>query len=87
MSAIARIPALRPDVAVLDRRLLDGSGVEVCREVRNRVPGLGTCMLTSYADDDALFQAGWQARRVMSSNRSTGLIWWGPCARWRAASR
>ncbi|WP_062436687.1 response regulator transcription factor [Herbidospora daliensis] len=56
-SAIARIPALRPDVAVLDVRLPDGSGVEVCREVRNRVPGLACLMLTSYADDEALFQA------------------------------
>ncbi|NAS25980.1 response regulator [Herbidospora sp. NEAU-GS84] len=56
-SAIARIPALRPDVAVLDMRLPDGNGVEICREVRNRVPGLACLMLTSYADDEALFQA------------------------------
>ncbi|GAA1256629.1 response regulator transcription factor [Sphaerisporangium rubeum] len=56
-SAVARIPALRPDVAVLDVRLPDGSGVEVCREVRSRVPGLNCLMLTSYADDDALFEA------------------------------
>lgn len=56
-SAIARIPALEPDVAVLDVRLPDGSGVDVCREVRSRVPGLACLMLTSYADDDALFDA------------------------------
>ncbi|MFI6604616.1 response regulator [Nonomuraea sp. NPDC050536] len=56
-SAIGRIPALRPDVAVLDVRLPDGSGVEVCREVRSRLPGLACLMLTSYADDDALFEA------------------------------
>ncbi|MEW9531752.1 response regulator [Microbispora sp. NPDC049125] len=56
-SAIARIPALRPDVAVLDVRLPDGDGVQVCREVRSRVPGLACLMLTSFADDDALFQA------------------------------
>ncbi|MEV0202721.1 response regulator transcription factor [Nonomuraea sp. NPDC050691] len=56
-SAIARIPALRPDVAVLDVRLPDGSGVEVCREARSRLPGLACLMLTSYADDDALFDA------------------------------
>ncbi|SEH02681.1 DNA-binding response regulator, NarL/FixJ family, contains REC and HTH domains [Nonomuraea solani] len=56
-SAVARIPALRPDVAVLDVRLPDGSGVDVCREVRSRVPGLACLMLTSYADDDALFDA------------------------------
>jgi DNA-binding NarL/FixJ family response regulator len=55
--AVARIPALRPDVAVLDVRLPDGSGVEVCREVRSRVPELACLMLTSYADDDALFDA------------------------------
>ncbi|WP_327092491.1 response regulator transcription factor [Nonomuraea sp. NBC_01738] len=56
-SAIARIPALMPDVAVLDVRLPDGSGVDVCREVRSRVPELRCLMLTSYADDDALFEA------------------------------
>ncbi|MEV4061098.1 response regulator transcription factor [Nonomuraea dietziae] len=56
-SAIARIPALKPDVAVLDVRLPDGNGVDVCREVRSRMPGLACLMLTSYADDDALFDA------------------------------
>ncbi|WP_329080049.1 MULTISPECIES: response regulator transcription factor [unclassified Streptosporangium] len=56
-SAVARIPALRPDVAVLDVRLPDGSGVDVCREVRSRVPDLACLMLTSFADDDALFNA------------------------------
>ncbi|WP_431925244.1 response regulator transcription factor [Nonomuraea jabiensis] len=56
-SAVARIPALKPDVAVLDVRLPDGSGVDVCREMRSRVPGLACLMLTSFADDDALFDA------------------------------
>lgn len=56
-SAIARIPALKPDVAVLDVRLPDGNGVDVCREVRSALPELHCLMLTSYADDDALFQA------------------------------
>ncbi|SDL74269.1 response regulator transcription factor [Nonomuraea jiangxiensis] len=56
-SAMARIPALQPDVAVLDVRLPDGNGVDVCREVRSRLPGLKCLMLTSYADDDALFEA------------------------------
>ncbi|GAA1073796.1 response regulator transcription factor [Nocardiopsis composta] len=55
--AVARIPAARPDVAVLDVRLPDGSGVEVCREVRSRLPDLACLMLTSYADDDALYDA------------------------------
>jgi DNA-binding NarL/FixJ family response regulator len=56
-SAISRIPALRPDVAVLDVRLPDGNGVDVCREVRSRMPELACLMLTSFADDDALFNA------------------------------
>ncbi|WP_084965123.1 response regulator [Thermoactinospora rubra] len=56
-SALARIPALRPDVAVLDVRLPDGTGVDVCREVRSRLPELRCLMLSSYADDDALFDA------------------------------
>ncbi|GAA4562824.1 response regulator transcription factor [Planotetraspora kaengkrachanensis] len=56
-SAVARIPALKPDVAVLDVRLPDGSGVDVCREVRSRVPELACLMLTSFADEEALFNA------------------------------
>ncbi|WP_030455185.1 response regulator [Herbidospora cretacea] len=56
-AAVARIPALRPDVAILDVRLPDGDGVKVCRDVRSQVPGLACLMLTSYADDDALFEA------------------------------
>ncbi|MEV0354313.1 response regulator transcription factor [Nonomuraea sp. NPDC050680] len=56
-SAIARIPALKPDIAVLDVRLPDGNGVDVCREVRSKLPELACLMLTSFADDDALFDA------------------------------
>ncbi|MEZ5219705.1 MAG: response regulator transcription factor [Ilumatobacteraceae bacterium] len=55
--ALARIPATRPDVAVLDVRLPDGNGVEVCREIRSRMPEVHCLMLTSYGDDDALFEA------------------------------
>ncbi|RMB85531.1 response regulator transcription factor [Streptomyces shenzhenensis] len=55
--ALARIPATRPDVAVLDVRLPDGSGVEVCREIRSRDESVSCLMLTSYADDEALFDA------------------------------
>lgn len=55
--AIARVPALRPDVAVLDVRLPDGDGVAVCRELRSRMPELACLMLTSFADDDALYDA------------------------------
>jgi two-component system response regulator DevR len=55
--AIRRIPAIQPDVAVLDVRLPDGNGVEVCRELRSNNPELRCLMLTSYADDEALFDA------------------------------
>ena len=55
--ALARIPATRPDVAVLDVRLPDGSGIEVCREIRSRHPEISCLMLTSFADDEALFSA------------------------------
>jgi two-component system, NarL family, response regulator DevR len=55
--AARRIPALRPDVAILDGRLPDGSGVNVCREVRSVDPTIKALILTSYDDDDALFAA------------------------------
>lgn len=55
--ALNRIPPTRPDVAVLDVRLPDGSGVEVCREIRARHPEVQALMLTSFADDEALFSA------------------------------
>jgi two-component system response regulator DevR len=53
--ALGRIPALRPDVAILDVRLPDGSGVEVCRDIRDQMPSTACIILTSYADDEALF--------------------------------
>jgi len=55
--ALARAPSSRPDVAVLDVRLPDGDGVEVCRDLRSAMPELKCLMLTSYADDEALFSA------------------------------
>jgi two-component system, NarL family, response regulator DevR len=55
--ATHRIPALRPDVAVLDGRLPDGSGIEVCREVRSVDPSIRALILTSFDDDEALFAA------------------------------
>jgi DNA-binding NarL/FixJ family response regulator len=56
--AMARIPALRPDVAIIDVRLPDGEGVTVCRDVRSTVTPPPAClMLTSYSDDEALFGA------------------------------
>ena len=55
--AVRRIPALRPDVAVLDGRLPDGSGIDVCRDVRSSNPEIAALILTSYDDDEALFAA------------------------------
>jgi DNA-binding NarL/FixJ family response regulator len=55
--ALARVPALRPQVAILDVRLPDGDGVTVCRELRSGMPELACLMLTSFADDEALFDS------------------------------
>ncbi|MFE7110423.1 response regulator [Streptomyces sp. NPDC057575] len=55
--ALARGPALRPDVAILDVRLPDGDGITVCRELRSRMPELACLMLTSFDDDEALLDA------------------------------
>jgi DNA-binding NarL/FixJ family response regulator len=55
--SLRRILATQPDVAVLDVRLPDGSGVEVCREIRSTMPTVNCLMLTSYSDDEALFNA------------------------------
>lgn len=57
VDAAHRIPALRPDVAILDGRLPDGSGIEVCREIRTVDPTIRALILTSYDDDEALFAA------------------------------
>ena len=57
VEGLSRIPPTRPDVAVLDVRLPDGNGVEVCREIRSRHPEIQCLMLTSFSDDEALFQA------------------------------
>jgi two-component system, NarL family, response regulator DevR len=55
--ALSRIPPTRPDVAVLDVRLPDGDGVELCREIRSNHPEIQALMLTSFDDDEALFNA------------------------------
>jgi len=57
VEAAQRIPALRPDVAILDGRLPDGSGIDVCREVRSADPSIRALILTSYDDDEALLAA------------------------------
>ncbi|SDC25073.1 two component transcriptional regulator, LuxR family [Sanguibacter gelidistatuariae] len=56
-AAMRQVPSLCPDVAVLDVRLQDGSGIEVCRELHSSAPGVHTLILTSYDDDEALFAA------------------------------
>jgi len=75
-SALARIPALQPDVAVLDVRLPDGDGVTVCREIRSRMPEVACLMLTSFTDDDALFDAimAGAAGYVLKQIRGTDLV-------------
>ncbi len=55
--ALVRIAATRPDVALLDARLADGSGIDVCREIRSAMPQVACLILTSYDDDDAVLAA------------------------------
>lgn len=55
--AMARVPAARPDVAVLDVRLPDGNGIELCRDLLSRVPDLRCLILTSYTSDEAMLDA------------------------------
>src|SRR6266536_1870628 len=75
-SALARIPALKPDVAVLDVRLPDGDGVSVCREIRSTMPGVACLMLTSFGDDEALFDAimAGASGYVLKQIRGTDLV-------------
>jgi len=74
--AANRIPALRPHVAVLDGRLPDGSGIEVCRTVRSVDPSINALILTSYDDDEALFAAimAGAAGYILKDVRGTDLI-------------
>ena len=74
--ATRRIPALRPDVAILDARLPDGSGIDVCREIRSIDPGIHALILTSFDDDEALFAAimAGAAGYVLKQVRGTDLV-------------
>jgi len=77
--ALGRIPATAPDVAILDVRLPDGDGIRVCREVRSRNPEIQCLMLTSFADDEALFSAimagasGYVLKRVHGTDLVDGV--------------
>ncbi|MCU1399904.1 MAG: DNA-binding response regulator [Acidimicrobiales bacterium] len=74
--ALQRVPAVAPDVAVLDVRLPDGNGVEVCRDLRSEMPDLKCLMLTSFNDDEALFDAimAGAAGYVLKEIRGSDLI-------------
>jgi two-component system response regulator DevR len=76
VQAATRIPALRPDVAVLDARLPDGNGIDVCRDVRAIDPSIKGLILTSYEDDEALFAAimAGAAGYVLKQIRGTDLV-------------
>ncbi|MBC7630698.1 response regulator transcription factor, partial [Aeromicrobium sp.] len=70
------IPVLEPHVAVLDARLPDGTGIEVCRDIRSANPSIAVIILTSYDDDDALFSAimAGAAGYVLKQVRGTDLV-------------
>jgi len=74
--ALRRIPATKPDVAVLDARLPDGSGIDVCRDIRSSSPEVRCLILTSYDDNDALFAAvmAGAAGYLLKEIRSTSLV-------------
>jgi DNA-binding NarL/FixJ family response regulator len=74
--AIGRIGALRPDVAVLDVQLPDGDGIEVCRDVRAAHPEVACVMLTSFADDEAVYAAimAGAAGYLLKQIRGTDLV-------------
>ena len=74
--ALRRIPAANPDVAILDARLPDGSGIDVCREIRSSMPSVRCLILTSYDDADAVFAAvmGGASGYLLKQIRGTSLV-------------
>ncbi|MFJ8966414.1 response regulator [Lentzea sp. NPDC102401] len=77
--ALTMVPATNPDVAVLDVRLPDGNGIELCRELMSRMPDLKCLMLTSFTDDEALFDAimagasGFVLKRILGTDLTTAV--------------
>jgi two-component system, NarL family, response regulator DevR len=77
--ALTMVPATNPDVAVLDVRLPDGNGIELCRELRSRMPELNVLMLTSFTDDEALFDAimagasGFVLKRILGTDLTSAV--------------
>ena len=80
--AVAVAAQALPAVIVMDVRLSDGSGIEATRDIRAARPQTQVLMLTSFADDEALFARSWPGRPAMSSSRSRGTTWSGPSGRW-----
>jgi two-component system response regulator DevR len=80
--ALRRIPAVNPDVAILDGRLPDGSGIEVCRIIREDQPNVRCLILTSYDDDEAIFAAvlagaaGYVLKQIRGSNLVDAVRQW-----------
>src|SRR5678815_2621644 len=76
VEATHRAPALRPDVAILDARLPDGNGIDVCRDIRSVDPQIKGLILTSFEDDEALFAAimAGAAGYVLKQIRGTDLV-------------
>jgi two-component system response regulator DevR len=74
--ALARIPAVRPDVAVLDVQLPDGSGIDVCREIRSSMPSTYCLILTSHDDNDAVLASvlAGASGYVLKQVRTAGLV-------------
>ena len=74
--AMGRIPATSPNVAVLDLRLPDGDGIEVCREVRSKHPEIACILLTSFSDDEAVYAAimAGAAGYLLKQIRGTDLV-------------
>ncbi len=77
--ALTMVPATNPDVAVLDVRLPDGNGIELCRELMSRMPDLKCLMLTSFTDDEALFDAimagasGFVLKRILGTDLTSAV--------------